>query len=349
MMELEVRIRKQLEDFRLDVTLEAGGAPLALLGASGCGKSVTLRCIAGLMKPDEGYIALDGRVLFDSEQGIDLSPQERRIGYLFQHYALFPHMTVRQNIAAAVWDRETRNRVAEERLRQFHLEDVADRRPHQISGGQQQRTALARIMASRPGAILLDEPLSALDSYLRFQLELELSDILSRFDGPVIWVSHDRGEVYRNCRYVCVLENGQSQEIVTVPGLLMHPGTEGAARLAGCRNYADAIPRENAVFLPLWGITLRCAYPLPPFMFRVGFRSRHVRMSAPGLVNAFDVTVKKVIEDVNSTIILLHPVGADPEAPPIQMEMEKSEWQGVEDKRNLTVSVGPQDILLLRK
>ena len=170
MMALSVKIQKQLGGFHLEVQFEAERERLALLGASGCGKSVTLRCIAGVLKPDAGKIILDGQTLYDSAARINLPPQKRQVGYLFQQYALFPNMTVRQNIAVAVRDRHQRERVTTEKLRQFQLEAVADQRPCQLSGGQQQRTALARILASAPRAILLDEPFPALDSYLKYQL-----------------------------------------------------------------------------------------------------------------------------------------------------------------------------------
>ena len=165
-MALSVDIRKKMGDFQLEVQFEAEQETLALLGASGCGKSVTLRCVAGILTPDEGKIVLDGVTLFDSAARINLPPQKRQVGYLFQQYALFPNMTVRQNIAAAVRDKQRRKSVTEEKLRQFRLEEVADKRPGQISGGQQQRTALARILASEPKVILLREPPSGLDSYL---------------------------------------------------------------------------------------------------------------------------------------------------------------------------------------
>ena len=147
-MALSVDIRKKMGDFQLEVQFEAEQETLALRGASGCGKSVTLRCVAGILTPDEGKIVLDGVTLFDSAARINLPPQKRQVGYLFQQYALFPNMTVRQNIAAAVRDKQRRKSVTEEKLRQFRLEEVADKRPGQISGGQQQRTALARILAS---------------------------------------------------------------------------------------------------------------------------------------------------------------------------------------------------------
>ena len=149
-MSLTVRIRKQMGDFSLEADFTAQQETLGLLGASGCGKSVTLKCIAGILRPDEGLIQLDGQTLYDSAAGICLPPQKRGVGYLVQSYALFPNMTVRQNIAAAVTDRRLRRSETEEKLRQFRLEEIAELKPPQLSGGQQQRTALARILASRP-------------------------------------------------------------------------------------------------------------------------------------------------------------------------------------------------------
>ena len=272
-MALSVDIRKKMGDFQLEVRFEAENECLALLGASGCGKSVTLRCIAGILTPDEGKIVLDGVTLFDSADKINLPPQKRQVGYLFQQYALFPNMTVRQNIAAAVRDKRQQKDVTEEKLRQFRLGEVANKRPGQISGGQQQRTALARILASEPKAILLDEPFSALDSYLKYQLEVELAETLEQFPGTILWVSHDRNEVFRNCRRVCVLDQGKSQGTFTLRELFHEPVTEAAARLSGCKNYADAVPRGASVFLPEWGLTLDCGKEVPEDICRVGIRS----------------------------------------------------------------------------
>ena len=212
---------------------DAGDETLALLGASGSGKSMTLKCVAGILTPDEGHIELDGVTLYDSAAKIDLPPQRRRVGYLFQNYALFPNMTARENIAAGVKARGRRGEITAEKLRQFRLETAADLKPRQLSGGQQQRCALARILASEPKAILLDEPLSALDSYLKYQLELELAETLDKFPGPAVWVSHDRGEVFRSCRRVCVLDGGASQPGADAGELFRAPGTEAAARLSG--------------------------------------------------------------------------------------------------------------------
>ena len=194
-MSLYVDIEKRLGAFRLQSKFEVADETLALLGASGCGKSVTLKCIAGIMTPDRGRIVLNGRVLFDSEKRTDLTPQQRRVGYLFQQYALFPNMTVEQNILCGIraGSRSEKRALAAEKLRMFRLEGLEKKYPAQLSGGQQQRVALARILCSEPQAILLDEPFSALDSYLKWNLELELSDLLAGFRGPILWVSHELG------------------------------------------------------------------------------------------------------------------------------------------------------------
>lgn len=346
-MSLTVDIRKQLGDFQLEVQFTAENEPFALLGASGCGKSVTLRCIAGIITPDEGKILLDGTTLFDSTARINLPPQCRKTGYLFQQYALFPHMTVRQNIAAAVRDKSRRQSVTGEKLRQFHLEDAAERKPHQISGGQQQRTALARILASEPNAILLDEPLSALDSYLKNQLELELAETLEHFPGTVLWVSHDQSEIFRSCRQVCVLDRGCSQPVVTVENLFWHPATEAAARLSGCENYATALPDGTAVQLPEWGLRLECGKSVPAAVHRIGIRACHVHPAKPGAENAFSCHVIRVIQDISSAVVLLQPENTAPGAPRLCMELDRAYWQTIAGTEHITVAVSPENILLL--
>ena len=183
-MSLDVKITKRFDGFTLRTEFTAGNTTAAILGASGCGKSMTLRCIAGIVRPDSGRIVLDGRVLFDSEQGIDLPPQQRNVGLLFQNYALFPNMTVEQNILCALKkekDPAARKAACAEALRAMRLEELAHRLPSELSGGQQQRAALARILAGKPRILMLDEPFSALDSYLREEVEGEVGSLLAGF------------------------------------------------------------------------------------------------------------------------------------------------------------------------
>ena len=183
---LEMRIEKRFSGFHLQMSLTAGHETMAILGASGAGKTMTLQCLAGVVKPDRGYIALDGKVWFDSDKRIFVPPQERGVGLLFQNYALFPNMTVRQNLLCGL-RRETPRplREAETRLlmERFCLTGLGDRLPSQLSGGQQQRVALARCLARKPKLLLLDEPFAALDTHLRWQLEQELMLTLETFEG----------------------------------------------------------------------------------------------------------------------------------------------------------------------
>lgn len=344
---LHVDIRKTLGDFHLEARFDAENGTMALLGASGCGKSVTLKCIAGILTPDEGQITLDDVTLFDSAAKINLPPQKRRVGYLFQQYALFPNMTVRQNVAAAVRDKARRKDKSAELIRRMALESVADLRPAQLSGGQQQRCALARILASEPRAILLDEPFSALDSYLKQQLELELADTLSAFSGTVVWVSHDQGEVYRNCRRVCVMDRGRTQPSMDTASLFAHPTSEAAARLSGCENFLDVLPEGDSLTVPQWGVTLTCP-GVSPAVHRAGIRARRVLPGIPGAVNAVPCTVDRVVEDVTSTVVLLRPEGALPEAPLLRMELEPQAWADLGAPSRLVVCVAPEDILLFQ-
>ena len=349
-MSLSVDLEKRLGSFHLRVQFQAEDEITALLGASGCGKSMTLKCIAGIMTPDRGRIVLNGRVLFDSEARIDLPPQQRRVGYLFQNYALFPTMTVEKNILCGIRAGSKGEKAAAlaEALRRFRLEGLEHHYPAQLSGGQQQRVALARILCTRPEAILLDEPFSALDSFLKWKLELELSDLLADFHGPILWVSHDRGEVFRNCKKVCVMEQGQSQGMLTLRQLFHEPETEAAARLSGCKNIVEAVPAGSAVTLPAWGLTLSCGKPVPADICQAGIRARHVMTVPEGTPDAFYCTVERVIQDVFTTIVLLRPEGAADGAPLLRMELERDDWRRLNRPEGLWIAVQPRDILLLK-
>ena len=194
-MELEVKIEKELRNFTLRADFSLRDEVFALLGASGCGKSMTLKCIAGLERPDRGRIVLDGEVLFDSEQGINLPPQKRRVGYLFQNFALFPNMTIADNIRfVARGTRQQREERVRENLARFALSELGNAYPMELSGGQQQRVALARILASDAKILLLDEPFSALDAELRSSLRDEFRQRLASAAMTTVLVTHDEAE-----------------------------------------------------------------------------------------------------------------------------------------------------------
>ncbi len=303
-MSLVVDIEKKLGSFLLRSKFETGSGTMALLGASGCGKSVTLKCIAGIMTPDKGRIVLDGETLFDSEKHIDLTPQRRQVGYLFQQYALFPNMTVLQNIQCGIrsGSRGEKQQRASEQLRRFRLEGLEKKYPAQLSGGQQQRVALARILASEPRAILLDEPFSALDGFLKWNLEMELADFLSDFSGPILWVSHDLGECFRSCRSVCIMDNGTSLPVTDMETLVHHPATQCAARLVGLRNFLPGRRCEGGVRIDGWEMVL----PLQA-------ASEQVTVAVPesAIVLAregYTARVCRVIRDLRDTVAVLRPV-----------------------------------------
>mgnify|MGYP003224739164 FL=1 len=200
---LEVQIYKKLAEFDLDVSFQVDDNILGLMGASGSGKSMTLKCIAGIEMPDQGRIVLNGRVLFDSEKKINVPIQKRNVGYMFQSYALLPNMNVYENISVGLRARKVKDVdiVVQKVMQQFRIFELASRYPKQLSGGQRQRVALARLMAYEPDVLLLDEPFSALDEDLKEDLLQELKSEL-QISKPVIFVSHDKEEV----NYLCDLK-----------------------------------------------------------------------------------------------------------------------------------------------
>ena len=294
-MSLEVTIAKRFEGFTLHADFAAGNTAAAILGASGCGKSMTLRCIAGVVKPDSGRIVLDGRVLFDSEKGIDLPPQQRNVGLLFQNYALFPNMTVEQNILCALKkekDPAARKAACGSALRAMRLEELAHRLPSELSGGQQQRAALARILAGRPRILMLDEPFSALDSYLREEVEGEVGSLLSNFDGTALLVTHDRDEAYRLCREMIVMDSGEVLRAGTTKEVFADPRRLTAARLTGCKNILPCVRvDEHHVRLTGWERELTVALPVPEGCCAVGIRAHDFAPEAVDGENRMPVQV----------------------------------------------------------
>jgi molybdate transport system ATP-binding protein len=350
-MALEVDITKRLSDFTLRVRFATDGSQevLALLGPSGCGKSMTLKCIAGIERPDGGRIVLDGRVLFDAEKGIDLPPQRRRVGYLFQSYALFPNMTVEGNVlaGAAGSTKDERRRRAAEAIRHMRLQGLERRHPAELSGGQQQRCAMARILASSPDLILLDEPFSALDGYLRWQLEMELTDVLHEFPGGTVFVSHNRDEVYRLCDTVCVISRGRSDPRCTVRELFEAPRTLAAALISGCKNVSRASRAgEGLLRCDDWGVTLRTTLPCEGAT-HAGIRAHYFRVGEAAGRNAIPCMVDRVIDSTFSTIVMARTPGGAL----LRYELEKDEWARLErtavEHGRLVLAIEPRDVMPL--
>jgi molybdate transport system ATP-binding protein len=216
---LQVNVKKQLGDkrkneFLLDISLTIENGITVLLGASGSGKTTTLRLIAGILTPDEGIIKLDSETYFDSTQKIDLPIQKRRVGFVFQDYALFPHLTAEQNIAYGIkaGTKQFKYEKALEMLALFRIEHIKGQLPHEISGGEQQRVALARALASDPAIVLLDEPLSAVDVETRAKLLDEIEFAQRRTNIPFIYITHNEAEARRLETQRITLEKGRIVE-----------------------------------------------------------------------------------------------------------------------------------------
>ena len=341
-MSLEVAIEKNVPGFRLAVEFSADGAPLGLLGPSGSGKTMTLRAIAGLEMPDRGRIVLHGRVLFDSKEGINVPARARRIGFLFQNYALFPHLNVTQNIAFGLRhlpDAEKNRRISEQ-LAAAHLDGLAERYPVTLSGGEQQRVALSRALAIEPAALLLDEPFSALDTHLRSALERQLRETLASYGGATLFVSHNLEEAYRVCEKLVVLSNGSVAAHGPKEEIFRHPPTLEVARVTGCKNFSRArrLPDGRVEALD-WSCTVRVAQHFAKPPEHVAIRANHVRVQ-PGQKsnldnseNVFPCWLAAMTETPFRVTLDLR-IGAPAASPAdfqLQAEILKREWESFRD------------------
>ena len=295
---LKVDIQKELNEFDLKVDFELKEGCLGILGPSGCGKSMTLKSVAGIVDPDEGVVSLiaDGETIyFDSSKKINLKPQKRNVGYLFQNYALFPNMTVEENVGLGLAEKdETR---VSEMIKRFHLEGLEKRYPRQLSGGQQQRVALARIMAYRPDVILLDEPFSAMDTFLKEQLRIELANSLEDFDGVSIMVTHDRDEAFQFCDELIVLDKGKIIAKGDTYEVFENPRKVQVARLTGCKNISKVeIIDEYHLKSIDWGVTFEVSQKISPNITHIGIRAHDFVAAQKNDINAFDTANSSVLE-----------------------------------------------------
>ena len=277
---LFVDIQKQLPGFMLDVAFSANNKPVGVLGGSGAGKSMILRCIAGLETPTQGRIVLNGRVLFDGEQNIDLPSRDRHVGYLFQNYALFPHLTVAENIAFGLSKGLSLKEIQQQvgaHLVAVQLPGYEKRYPGELSGGQQQRVALARALASQPDALLLDEAFSALDTHLRHQIETLVIATLENYRGVTLLVTHNLEEAYRICQHLLVVDDG----IILTHGfkqdIFEYSTSLRVAQLTGCKNFSQVvIINDHKIEAVEWGCSLDIVEPIPEDLSHVGIRAHQI-------------------------------------------------------------------------
>ena len=288
---LKVDIQKRLKEFDLDVDFELKKGSLGILGPSGCGKSMTLKSIAGIVNPDDGVISLttdNETIYFDSSKKINLKPQKRNVGYLFQNYALFPNMTVEENVAAGL-PKGYDEKIVSDMIKRFHLEGLEKRYPRQLSGGQQQRVALARIMAYNPDVILLDEPFSAMDTFLKEQLRIELVNLLKDFDGFSIMVTHDRDEAFQFCDELIILDEGKIIAKGATKDIFENPKKVQVARLTGCKNISriEIIDEHHLKALD-WGEIFEVSEEISPNITHIGIRAHDFSAAQKDDVNLID-------------------------------------------------------------
>ena len=296
---LKVNIQKKLKEFDLEVDFEFGKRCLGILGPSGCGKSMTLKSIAGIVDPDNGVISLsagDETVYFDSSKKINLKPQDRNVGYLFQNYALFPNMTVEENIACGLSKHDDR-KIVSDMIKRFHLAGLEKRYPRQLSGGQQQRVALARILAYGPDVILLDEPFSAMDTFLKEQLRIELVNSLRDFDGFSVMVTHDRDEAFQFCDELIVLDEGKIIAKGDTYEIFENPRKVQVARLTGCKNISKIEVIDDYHLKSLdWGITFEVSEKISSNITHIGIRAHNFSAANEDDVNVMNTKNAKKLE-----------------------------------------------------
>ncbi|HAP31797.1 MAG TPA: ABC transporter [Firmicutes bacterium] len=353
-MSLIVDIERNLPGFRLTVSLKTGSGTLGLLGPSGSGKSMTLRCIAGLERPTAGRISLAGQVLFDAAKGINLPPQRRRIGFLFQHYALFPNLTVSGNIAMGLRGigRKEQAGIIGEMVALVKLEGLENRYPRQLSGGQQQRAALARALAPRPQVLLLDEPFSALDNHLRGEMEQEVAVLLGNFHGAAVFVSHNTEEVYRLCPDLLVLENGKVTAVGPREGIFSNPPTLAIARMMGCQNLSRIRNKNDGRVEALdWGCCLRLpAATVIAGASHIGIYGNHIRPAGNGDgENILEGRVVNIIEAPHYVTISVKPAKTV-DGGCLKIIWPKEMWgkPGPQKQQSLKLQLPPEKIFLIR-
>lgn len=355
---LHLNIQKHLSSFTLNLAFSAAQETLGILGSSGSGKSMTLRCIAGVETPTCGQIVLNGRVLFDSEKQINLPPHQRRVGLVFQNYALFPHLTIAQNIAFGLQHLPKlaqRQRVSHY-LHTMQLEALGDRYPHQLSGGQQQRVALARALAPEPEVLLLDEPLSALDTYLRSQVERQLKIALSEFDGVALFVTHNLEEAFRVCDNLMVMSGGRAIAFGSKHQIFERPPNFQVAQLTGCKNFSQAIPSgTHQLEATDWGCTLTTLEPLPPTLSQIGIRAHQIHFissaeAEPQPLNTFPCWLADTSETPHrmTLYLKLNTPSNHPTDYHLQAEVFKEMWMRLKDQPfPWQVQLDPARLILL--
>jgi len=354
---LKVDLNHQLGPFALQLAFNSSSRRLGILGASGAGKSQLLRCLAGLETPQWGRIELNGRVLFDSESKINVPLQRRRIGLVVQHYALFPHLNVAENVGFSLSrlpPKQRQERVRHQ-LERVGLRELGHRYPSQLSGGQQQRIALARALASEPDLLLLDEPFSAQDTYLRRHLQQQLADLLQDCQVPALLVTHDLEEAYRLSDDLLVINQGKLLAHGPKHEVFDQPQDLVVAQLSGCKNFSRVRPLSPTTLWAMdWQLEIHQPEGVDAEISHVGIRANHLKLVAidqiqqPLTSNQWLCQLIKASEgpfQVSAYVVPNDSPG--PNQQPIQVEVRRTEWQQLCDRRQPWVLQLPVKQLML--
>lgn len=350
-MSLVVKIKKRLKSIDLNINIETNGVSTGILGASGCGKSLTLKCIAGIESPDEGQIILNNRILFDSTKGINLKPQQRKVGLLFQSYALFPNMTVRENIEIAIIKKNKKKDIADRMLQLLRITHLQKSYPQQISGGEQQRVALARMMAYEPELMMFDEPFSALDLFLKDQLQQEILEVLAEYHGELLMVSHSREELYRFCEDITVMNQGRTIEKGKKDEIFRRPVNIATARLTGCKNISRAIKISEFELQALdWGIRLHTQEQVSDDISYVGIRAHNIKAGTREEdSNSLPVSLAGFSEGLYENSIIVQHITREEDTSKIWWIISKQEWEKTLGEKLPPKLILPREHLLLLK
>lgn len=342
---LTVRIRKRLGDFRLDLDFRAGAEVVVLLGPSGAGKSLTLQTVAGLVTPDEGLIELDGRKLFDSSGRVNLPPQQRQVGYVFQNYALFPNLTVEKNIGYGLHrlGRSERDARVSEVITQVRLTGLEQRRPHQLSGGQQQRVALARALATEPRILLLDEPFAALDAPIRSDLRQEFRSLQQRLGIPALFVTHDLEEAATLASRIAVVIDGKIHQFDRTREILDHPAGRQVAELVQSRNILPGTAEPGSIRTGIGDVPVEGGSVPPGKTVDVVIRPDAIRIGDDGderdLQLAANIT--DIIDHGTRIAVLLDVQGTRLE---VHLSPTNSRRLNLERGQPVTIMIRPEDV-----
>ncbi len=351
-MSLIVNIKKKLKGFQLKVDFEADRDILGILGASGSGKSMTLRCIAGIETPDEGKIILNDRVLFDAERRINLPCQQRKVGFLFQNYALYPHMTVEKNIGFSLngLPKDLRTQKVHKAIEMMHLKNLEKRYPAELSGGQQQRVALARALVVEPEVLLLDEPFSALDEFLRNQMVNQLMETLSDYKGSTLFVTHNMEEAYRLCKKIMVIDHGGKEVCGERDEIFLHPTTLPVAQVTGCKNIsAAALLPDGRIDAKDWGIDLQPSGSCSTISY-VGIRANYIKLAEEPGENIVELWPVYTNEAPFRITVYLSKVRPEPNSREfvLQWEMSKDRWTELKEQEvPWKVSLDPEKLICI--